>query len=150
MSTPKQFGRLEIGEYFSIPGQPGILCEKVKYQRWGEGAVSGGYNYLVLKHPRKDSVNCGGYAMPDMDVAPEPREKHLKRFVDLDVGKRGAFRGEPSTIIKRIRTKKLRSGKTVNAALVSAGTVKSRLAEHSQRCPAGYLFIRPDEQLLVA
>jgi hypothetical protein len=150
MSTSKQFGRLKIGDYFSIPGIPGILCEKVKYQRWGEGAVRGGYNYLILKHVRKESLNCGGYAMPDTEVVLELREKHLKRFSDLEVGKRGAFRGEPSTVIKRIRVKKLRGGKIVNAAVVSSGIVKARLVEHSRRGAKGYLFIRPNEQLLIA
>jgi hypothetical protein len=151
MSTSKKFRRLEIGDYFSIPGISGILCKKVKYQRWGEGAVRGGYNYLVLKHLRKESLNCGGYAMPDTEVVTELREKHLKRFSDLEVGKCGAFRDEPSTVVKKIWPKRLRSGgKLVNAVVISTGIVKAKLAEHLVGTAYRYLFISPNEHLFVA
>jgi len=151
MSTSTAFDTLEIGDYFSIPGQPGILLKRIRYYSWGEGIVRGGNNYIVLKHPRKDSVGCAGYAMPDLSVVRERREKHLKRFSQLDVGRRVAFRDEPSTVVKKIRTRKVKkSGKLINAAVISTGIVRSRLTERSQRCPAGYLFIHPNEQLLVA
>lgn len=151
MSTSTTFDELTLGEYFSIPGQPGILLKRIKYYSWGEGAVRGGNNYLVLKHPRKDSVGCAGYAMPDLSVIRERREKHLKRFSQLDIGRHVAFRDEPSTVVKKIRTKRVpKSGKLVNATVISTGIVRSRLTERSQRCPTGYLFIHPNEQLLVA
>ena len=145
MSTSTTFRMIEVGDYFSIPGHPGVLCEKVAYSRSG-GETS---NYRILKHPDKKKVNTTDCAASDLSVTREHKDKHLRFFSELDINKRAAFRGEPSTIIKKIRLKRLRKGgKVVNAFVVSTGVVQTRLAEYLRSGTGSYIFIRPDTKLI--
>lgn len=149
MSTSTTFDKIAVGEYFSIPGKPGFLWEKIEYVSQSAGSVRIGFNCVVIKHPDKKYIGYGDYAMPDRQVIRESKRDYLVQFGKLRVGERVAFPQEPTTVIKKIRPRNVyRNSRIVNAFVVRTGITRDYLKGRTKGRSDRYIFVRPGEKLL--